>query len=381
METPPNCDRWSELPVDLLRCVLERLSFVDFHRANMVCSNWYLCSKQTLGPRYGSPLLIMSEEEGSYRLYNPEEDRVYEAKSNYRFLGSSGKWFLVVDSRSDLYIINVFSNEKIRLPPLETVKSSLYNIERLGGDKGFELFIEHAKILVTTKDLRAVLWVDEKKRDYVVVWGFEACPYLRFWKKGDVNYREISTRFDLWLYGLKDMVLKGNSLYVRTVPNNIQHLVLSGQDRFEVVSEIYRPLLRTDEYERLIRENKIISLINNIVVTTSQELLMVQTLAYESSSFERHRMFHLYKEQDTKFIKVDSLGDEALFLDLGITVPADHTLGIEPNSIYFTRDDRFCHKRDSYIDICVYNLATKTIKHFPSLSNLKLKDAQWFFPS
>lgn len=34
---------------------------------------------------------------------------------------------------------------------------------------------------------------------------------------------------------------------------------------------------------------------------------------------------------------VDTLGDEALFLDSGITVPADHTLGIEPNSIYFTR--------------------------------------------
>ncbi|CAH8353484.1 unnamed protein product [Eruca vesicaria subsp. sativa] len=330
----------------------------------------------------------MSQEEVSYHMYNPEEDRVYETKNDYRFLGSSGKWFLVVDSRLDLYIINVFSNERIRLPPLERVKSSLYNIERLGGDKGFELFIEEAtpynssaNILVTTKDLRAVLWVDEKKRDYVVVWGFEACPYLRFWKKGDVHYREISTQVDLRFYGLKDMVLKGYSLYVHSEPRYTEHLVLSGHDSFEVVSKMLWPLLRTDEYERPTRANKIFSLINNIAVTTSQEVLMVQTLAYESFSFERHRMFHLYKEQDTKFIKVDSLGDEALFLDLGITVPADHTLGIEPNSIYFTRDDRFCHKRDSYIDICVYNLATKTIKHFPSLSNLKLKDAQWFFPS
>lgn len=111
---------------------------------------------------------------------------------------------------------------------------------------------------------------------------------------------------------------------------------------------------------------------------------MVQTIAYESTS-GRNRMFHLYKELDNKIIEVDSLGDEALFLDLGITVPADHTLGIEPNSIYFSRDDRrddhFFHKRVSCIDICVYNLATKTIKRFPSLSNLKLKDAQWFLPS
>ncbi|KAG2301249.1 hypothetical protein Bca52824_029900 [Brassica carinata] len=362
METPPNCDRgrWSDLPMDLLRCLLERLSFVDFHRAKMVCSNWYLCSKQTLGPKLGSPLLIMSEEEGSYHLYNPEEDRVYEAKSNYRFLGSSGKWFLVVDSRSDLYIISVFSNERIRLPPLESVKSSLYEIKRLGGDKEFnELFVEREPFssgsFVATKDVRAVLWVDEKKGDYIVVWGFEACPYLRFWKKGDVHYREIPTRGDS---------LRPNRTELHSAPG------FSGQDSFEDVSTIYWPPLCPDVFWGT-RAYKVISYRNYIAVTTSGE-----------STSERNRMFHLYKEIENKVIKVDSdLGDEALFLDLCITVPADHTLGIEPNSIYFTRDDRFCHKRVSCIDICVYNLATKTIKRFPSLSNFKIKDAQWFFPS
>ncbi|CAH8353478.1 unnamed protein product [Eruca vesicaria subsp. sativa] len=382
METLPNCDRWSELPMDLLRCVFERLSFVDFHRAKMVCSTWYLCSKQTLGPRYGSPLLIMSQEEGSYRLYNPEEDRVYEAKSNYRFLGSSGKWFLIVDSRSDLYILNVFSSERIRLPPLETVKSSLYKLERLGGDKG--LFIEREAtfskgLCLATKDLRAVLWVDEKKRDYVVVWGFEACPYLRFWKKGDVRYREISTHGDVRYQSLNNMVLKGYSLYVQTEWSSIRHLVLSGRDIFEDVWTIYWPQMRTDVLFGT-GVYKVSSYSNKMAVTTSGELLMVKTKAYESTS-ERHRMFHLYKRLDNKFIEVDSLGDEALFLDLGITVPADHTLGIEPNSIYFSCDEHFVHKRVSCIDICVYNLATKTIKRFPSLSNLKLKDAQWFLPS
>ncbi|CAN7045875.1 unnamed protein product [Brassica rapa subsp. trilocularis] len=360
--------------MDLLRCLLERLSFVDFHCAKMVCSNWYLCSKQTLGPKVGSPMLIMSQEEGSYCLYNPEEDTFYEAKSNYRFLGSSGKWFLVVDSRSDLHIINVFSNERIRLPPLETVKSSLYKIERLGGDKGFNEFIiiEHEKFssgnLVTAEDLRAVLWVDEKKGDYFVVWRFEECPYLRFCKKGDVHYHEISTRFDVQSGGLKDVVLKGNSLYVQTEHGYIRHLDLSGQHSFEDVWVINWLPVRMGGY-------RIISFSNNFAVTTSGEVLSVLAITSESS-FERNRTFHLYKKQDTKLIKVDSLGDEALFLDFGITVPADHTLGIEPNSIYFTRDDRFRHKRVSCIDICVYNLATKTIKRFPSLSNLKLKDAQ-----
>ncbi|KAF2561083.1 hypothetical protein F2Q70_00018773 [Brassica cretica] len=259
--------------MDLLRCLLERLSFVDFHCAKMVCSNWYLCSKQTLGPKAGSPMLIVSQEEGSYPLYNPEEDRVY-------------------------------SNERIRLPPLETVKSSLYKIERLGGDKGFNEFIiiEHETFssgnLVSAEDLRAVLWVDEKKGDYVVVWRFDACPYLRFCRKGDVHYREISTRFGVPSGGLESVVLKGYGLYVQTEQGYIRHLDLSGQHSFEDVWAINWHPVNTDVYERM-GGYRIISFSDNFAVTTSGE------------------------KQDTKLIKVDSLGDEALFLDFGITVPGD----------------------------------------------------------
>ncbi|CAL9231527.1 unnamed protein product, partial [Arabidopsis halleri] len=63
-------------------------------------------------------------------------------------------------------------------------------------------------------------------------------------------------------------------------------------------------------------------------------------------------------------------------------VPVDRDLGIEPNSIYFTRDDRIRYQKRSCPDICVFNLETKTLKRFPGLiSNLKLMDARWFLPS
>uniref|UniRef100_A0A0D3AXX4 Gnk2-homologous domain-containing protein n=1 Tax=Brassica oleracea var. oleracea TaxID=109376 RepID=A0A0D3AXX4_BRAOL len=210
----------------------------------------------------------------------------------------------------------------------------------------FSIIIEHETFssgnLVSAEDLRAVLWVDEKKGDYVVVWRFDACPYLRFCKRGDVHYREISTRFGVPSGGLESVVLKGSGLYVQTEQGYIRHLDLSGQHSFENVWAINWHLVNTDVYERM-GGYRIISFSDNFAVTTSGEVM-----------------------------------HEALFLDFGITVPGDHTLGIEPNSIYFTRDDRFRHKRVSCIDICVYNLATKTIKRFPSLSNLKLKDAQCF---
>ncbi|KAF3596704.1 hypothetical protein DY000_02026139 [Brassica cretica] len=373
--------RWSDLPVDILRSLFERLSFMDFYKAKMVCSNWYLCSKQTLGPKGGSsPLLLLSPEEGGCRLYNPEEDRVYVPRRDFsgcRFLGNSGKWFLVADSQSNLYIVDVFSDEKIDLPRLE-------------------LAIRRWK---SAEKLRGVVWVDEETRDYVVVCRFDRCDFIRFCKKGDDRYSEIQTRVgvNVFLKGQDDMVLNGYNLYVFTPCCSLRHIDLSGKDGFEDVIEQpmftwYKPFPSAEEEERM-RAFKVISESYNIaVVTRSGEVLLVHNYTYESTTtFEKHRMFGVYKRQlkdlDPEtykpcLVEVDSLGDEALFLDLGITVPADATFGIEPNSIYFTRDDRFRLMPLSFLDICVYNLATKSIKRFPTLpSKFKLKDAQWFIPS
>ncbi|CAF2144745.1 unnamed protein product [Brassica rapa] len=202
-------------------------------------SNWYLCSKQTLRPKFRSPLVILCPKEGGCRLYNPEKDMVYVAKSDlsgYQFLGNSP---------------------------------------------------------------------DEK-----------------------------------------------------------------AMNAYKAISAGYK-----------------------IVVTTPGEVLFLYTRAYEPAS-GKPRIFRLYKRDakdldpgtlDTWLVKVDSIGDEALFFDLGITVPADHTLGIEPSSIYFTRNDRrFSHTKrlTTCIDVCVYKLATKTIKRVPGLSsNFRLKVAMWFLPS
>ncbi|KAG7579088.1 hypothetical protein ISN45_Aa03g032580 [Arabidopsis thaliana x Arabidopsis arenosa] len=122
----------------------------------------------------------------------------------------------------------------------------------------------------------------------------------------------------------------------------------------------------------------------SIVVTTSGEVLVVQNNLYETN-VETRKSFSLFKkdpkadpEEHYNLVKVDSLGDEeAMLLDLGIIMP-----GIEPNSIYFTRDERVFHRQNLKLDICVFmiNLETKTLKRFPSLSNMKLKDARWFLP-
>ncbi|CAH8355031.1 unnamed protein product [Eruca vesicaria subsp. sativa] len=400
----PSSGGWSELPVDILRYVLELLSFFDFHRAKMVCLNWYLCSKQTLRPKFRYPLVMLCPEEGGCRLYNPEEDRVYKSDlSGYQLLGNSGKWFLVVDSKSDLYIVDVFSSDdRILLPRLETLKGGTHEIQRVGENDFKENLIRRGTAFAwghhTSKDLRGLVWVDDKNEDYVVVWRVSTCQYLGFCKKGDAHYGEITLGTDVVrreLRGGDDIVLKGYNLYLLSSRRYIRHLDLSGQDGGIKDASVYHkfPMSIPIADERVMNAYKPISVGNNIVVPTSGEPLFLYTRVDEPTS-GRPRFFRLYKRDakdldpgtiDTWLVEVDSLGDEALFFDLGITVPADHTLGIEPNSIYFTRNDRrrFSHTKrlTPCIDVCVYNLATKNIKRFASLSNLKINDAMWFLPS
>ncbi|VYS53325.1 unnamed protein product [Arabidopsis thaliana] len=358
-----------------------------------------------LDPKLGSPLLLLSPEEGGFRLYKPDEDKFYETKSDfsgYRFLASSGKWFLVVDSRWDLYIIDVFSDERISLPPLESTQGGLYMVEREGSND-FKVTLIGGSLngrccVHTTEYLRGLLWVDDKNGDFVVVWQFEQGQFLGFCKKGDLHYRDIPIRVDVRreFRGLQDVVLKGYNLYILVNRSFIRHLDLSGQDGFKDVSATPRFPIWVSAFGRdlgISEIKKVISFSDSIAVTTSGDVFLVFTTAFESLG-ERSRIFHVYKRDPekelkrnicgTSLVEVESIGDEALFFDFGITVPADHTLGIEPNCIYFTRNDRFGHKDGSIpclVDICVYNIATRTFKRFPSLSNLKLKDAMWFLPS
>ncbi|KAL0762184.1 hypothetical protein Bca101_078335 [Brassica carinata] len=263
--------RWSDLPADILRSLFER-------------------------PKGGSsPLLLLSPEEGGCRLYNPEEDRVYVPRRDFsgcRFLGNSGKWFLVADSQSNLYIVDVFSDEKIDLPRLELVscEGCVHSLEPLGdGDFNEALVGNSAGIRKSAENLRGVVWVDEETRDYVVVCRFDRCDFIRFCKKGDDRYN------------------------------------LSGKDGFEDVIEQpmftwYKPFPSAEEEERM-RAFKVISESYNIaVVTRSGAVLLVHNYTYESTTtFEKHRMFGVYKRQlkdlDPEtykpcLVEVDSLGDD-----------------------------------------------------------------------
>ncbi|CAH8262071.1 unnamed protein product [Arabidopsis lyrata] len=379
----PNPGPWSELYPDLLESIFERLCLADVHRAKLVCLNWNTSSKRSVARKIKTPWLIVlfvDDEKDVYVLYNPNEDRIYKPVRDFsgiRFLANSGKWFLMLDSGCNLYIMDVFSEKRIDLPPLESLVSSTYALKP-SGYKEYSLILPGGSCcILNTSYLRSRLWVDEKTGEFVLVLFFDPSPYLFYCKNGDNHYTVIPVddKFPNMLQGVTDLVLWGYRLYIASNRRCVRVIDLSGHEGFEDVTgsnpkPMLSPLGEHDSF--------------NIVVTTAGEVLLV-----ESTTVENQRTFRIYKknpnadpeDQMPHLVEVDSLGDEALLLDLGTTVPSNHALGIQPNTIYFTRHNRVRFRMSFDLEICVFNLATNTlIKHFPHLANLKPRDALWFLP-
>ncbi|KAF2536801.1 hypothetical protein F2Q68_00022279 [Brassica cretica] len=298
-------------------------------------------------------------------LYNPKEGKIERNLlfPGPRVLANSGNWCLLLDSASNLFIVDVFSKETIPLPSLESVRSTTCSIKRVGDV------------------VRGLLWVDEAGKDYVVVWFFDReynHDSVSFCKKGDTQYTDIPL-FDRdahWYRGLSEMVLRGYTLYITTSRRFVRVLDLSGghEQGSSSFKETTRPFPMLSCYE---------SCDSSIAVTTSGEVLLVESDPWNRTWFRVYKKNPDLKNPDSSchtVLEVDSLGGEALLLDLGFTVPADDTLGIEPDSIYFTRHYRPSQWRGRDLDICVYNLASKSLKRFSDLDVINLMDARWFLP-
>lgn len=343
-------------------------------------------SSLTVPRKGGSPWLTLIQDDGGCVLYKPDEGKIKKSLGDFsgtRFLASYGKWLLMLDlTTSSIYMIDVFRGKRINLPPLESLVSCTSSLRRVeGSDREFIWDYPdgyHCKL--TTNDLRGRFWVDDKAEEFLVVWYFDCPPrYLFFCKKGDRGYSVIPLRDEgvPKLYnGLIDLALWGYRIYMVTTRSYIRVMDVSGQQGFKDV---------TGNPPRVMRSPFGAERCCNIAVTTAGELLLVDSTV---RNVENGRRFGLYKMDpeaapyDTyaDLLTVDSLGDEALFLDLGVTLPANPTLGIEPNSIYFTQHYRPGLRVPYKLDVCVYNLATKTFKRFPDLDNFNLKDARWFLP-
>ncbi|CAE5978457.1 unnamed protein product [Arabidopsis arenosa] len=250
----------------------------------MVCSYWYSGSKQTVHRKSGTPWLMLFPDDGGCLLCNPYEKAVYKTKrdcSGSRFLASCGKWLLMLDSRSRLYIIHVFSGNRIDLPPLESLLSNYSALKRMEDrDKEFEF--------ESTNGSYYSLYADEIRGHLVGRRGDERVGF-----SVEINWP------CSWSCS------SGYRLYILTSRRSVRVIDFSGQQGLEELtgsdtSPMFSPLGYSCYF--------------SIAVTTAGEVLLVTT-----TTSEMVFCFCIYKKAPNADPE-DQIARSCLLLDLGITV-------------------------------------------------------------
>ncbi|XP_019096189.1 PREDICTED: F-box protein At2g05970-like [Camelina sativa] len=374
--------KWSELCPDLLRCVLERLSFTDFNRAKYVCSSWHSVSRGCVPKRNQIPWLILfprddiiiNDNNSSCVLYVPDDrDRVYRTRDlgvdfvRSCCLATYGSWLLMKDTRSNLNILNPLTGENIVLPVTS------------------DYFVPPAPPNNERESI-ACLWIDERSKDYVVVW--QVVEELLLTKKGNNTWRRIA--YTRWGYGTQLVYEhKNQTLYFHGYTIRIWYL--SGDEPLEE-SEFFPPAniasweflpdrwIDEDKYlreEELFVREYLDSGLYIAVSTVSGEVYKIAIVVQKCKRW----LFCLSKMNPIKlrWEVIDSLGDEALILDMGITVLAKDVPGFKRNSIYFSGLD---YDRKNPDHIFVFDLTTQEIEPLPQcvFSSLQFSGARWFLP-
>ncbi|KAG7568981.1 hypothetical protein ISN45_Aa04g017470 [Arabidopsis thaliana x Arabidopsis arenosa] len=359
---------WSEMCSDAMKLILESLSFPDFHRARTVCSSWYSVSKSCVaGSRSRYPWLILFPNfSGSCTLFDPVENKTYKTRNpgKSRCLASYGNWLLMLTPRIDFFVLNVFTCERISLPSL-SLKGGKVRFRRK--DDGGVLFLEHSpkdrETIINWYIMKAVLWIDEKTKDFVVCLIYNS-QYLFSYKKGD----------DSWWH-LEDtkclaMAYKNKKLCVYTWSQYIKILDFSDDFPKEIVEE--NPYLNHRVYYT--PEHSRESWRERVAITSSGDVLIIVSIRKTLiENQEKPYFFKIFKMnvEGTEWERVDSLGDEMLVFGDGF---------IKGNLIYFVSDDSWDPLSDQPFQSStgVYDLST-TEKRWSRFAYC-LSNIRWFVP-
>ncbi|KAL1201129.1 F-box only protein 7 [Cardamine amara subsp. amara] len=216
-----NHQDWSKLCSDILQPILESLSSTDFHRAKIVCLDWYSVWKTCVRERL-RPWQITYQGDSSI-LFDPKKDKSYETKRLSLYdktycMASSGNWILQVNSCFDFSILNLLTRKRIKLPSMKSEflrKSEWEDIIRY--------------------KTSAILWINERTEDYVVAWIFKQ-HYLYSYKKGDNSWYNWKLNNDTCYF---DMAYKNNNLYLYTLNHYIKILDVPGDSPKEGMIKPY----------------------------------------------------------------------------------------------------------------------------------------------
>lgn len=213
------------------------------------------------------------------------------------------------------------------------------------------------------------------------MWGFgEWC--VAYSKKGDTFWNQIQIPVD---YGCSHMVYKDQKLYYLLkdyIGSNgfIKIFDFSG----EIPRETFQCGGVPGNISSLDPTGNSWRITNaKLVVTVTGDVLYVENWATLFTSLWSFRVYKVYSSGlFNKYEQVDSLGNEAMVFDLGITVLANDDIvgGFKRNSIYYKTT---CRGKNT-TQICLFNFETKEMEplhKFDCSSQEQLARSLWFLPS
>ncbi|CAF2070566.1 unnamed protein product [Brassica oleracea] len=324
-------ESWSDLPQDLLNSILERLSFANFQRAKAVCSSWHASSRQCVHiPKSQIHWLILFPEDDENNnnnypctLFNPQErDKRYKTQDlGLEFaksfcISTYGSWLLMRHPLRSLYVVNLFTNERINLPSVES-QLGMVKVERTLDGYELRTTSPNEKVYKGISIRTPMFWIDERTNDYVVIWGLRDLCVV-YSKKRDTSWTQLPKTA-----GCVDVVYKESKLYFLSLSGCFLIFDLSG----ETPQQIFQCGVIV---ERL-RLGLVVP--TKLVATVTGEVFKVEKWWRPRSETWSFRVI------------------KSMLLDQGITVLGND--GFIIDSIYFSV------KRDNTSSIFVFNLKTK----------------------
>ncbi|PKU69967.1 probable F-box protein At4g22060 [Dendrobium catenatum] len=402
---------WSDLPIDLLRCISSHLSILDLVRLSVVCTSWSftLNNYALLGFQCRpSPWLLLSNDVGEasdaltfHELTIEGEEVVISFHHRFssigshtygrRFFGSKDGWLVTLD-KTDLQprLFNPVTKAEISLPSLFTLIESQYapnsSIRRSFNEILFDFTIDDFfdiyfhKIIVSSNDssgtavvifgIRKVLAL-ARLEDLTWVLGPKLSPYNTEDEEEfeDVCYHEENQRF-----------------YAITNFSMVLAFDLNGENVELICPNMPNSYYRTRNFNcmyyiaflsgTLLRIERVIDITldshhNARTIAIFVFKFVPAVVTSSSSSY-------------SQWIPVNELREYSLFVGCNQTFSLHHTVatGIKPNCIYFA--DYSSNMFPGYVDcdvglFDVYNDRIQYILHPHSRTNWH--PSIWFTPS
>ncbi|XP_077248324.1 F-box protein SKIP23-like [Tasmannia lanceolata] len=330
-------DKWSEIPNELVEMVVDRLPLIDHIRFGAVCSSWYQVTEENhhrFDFRDQLPFMMLPEKE----------------------LSSKG-WVLTVDESGDVHLLNPFTSTKIQLPSLDKFPD---NQNQFCDDEPRN----YRYIFKTVLSANPI-----STQDYIVVTIVTYMAKLSYYKPGDEKWTTINNEW----FKYEDAIYFKDKFYAITNSNAVVTCDFASSD-FPKFSVITHPHINSAEKRYLVESSaRLLKVLRYLELNEDED---------ENVDWYRTEMFEVFEldEEAGRWIKIESLGDQMLFLGYGnsFSVSGYDFPQCEGNCIYFTDD--FDEVPRCGLDNGVFNMEDKSLKPFYPCSSSWITKPVWVLP-